>query len=172
VLISRWIPLAVGLLVQVAPATGRRPLIGDPVPALDLPSLDGGARIDRERLIGHITVIEFFATWCAPCRQGLEDLRVLRAKLGPALETIVVACDDPAKVRMFLAAHPAPEAAVILDDNDRAAAHRWAIDRFPTTFFVDGTGTIRNINAGHGPGFRARAQRWLQRLLQPASGPR
>jgi cytochrome c biogenesis protein CcmG/thiol:disulfide interchange protein DsbE len=151
------------LLAAAAPAA--RPQIGDPAPDFALATLDGKS-VTRDQLAGQITVVEFFATWCGPCKGSLEDLRAIRAELGPRVQSliIVVEPDSPA-LRAALARFPPPEGAIVGFDTADGSARRWGRDRLPTSFFLDRGAIIRHINRGHGPGFRARATRWLRGLL-------
>jgi cytochrome c biogenesis protein CcmG/thiol:disulfide interchange protein DsbE len=141
-----------------------RPQIGDPAPALDVVTATG-TRLDGSFLRGQVTVVEFFATWCLPCRSSLVDLTALRSTLGGGMRILIIAADDATAVRKFFAEHSPPDQAQIAVDPQRTVGPRWGQDRFPTTFFVDPSGIIRHINRGHGPGFRARAKRWLRAML-------
>jgi thiol-disulfide isomerase/thioredoxin len=141
------------------------PVIGDPAPATALATLSGSG-FGRDQLAGRTTAVEFFASWCLPCRESLEDLRGIRAELGPDLKIVIVAVEGatPA-VRAFFAAHPPPPDAVVALDVRGETARRWGEDRLPTTFFLDRAAIIRHINRGHGRGYRARASRWLRTML-------
>ena len=156
-------PFTLALSAALALATPR-PQIGDPAPPLDVVTLTG-PRLDTEFLHGQVTVVEFFATWCGPCRSSLQDLSALRSQLGPEMKVLIVAADDASAVRKYFAEHAPPDGAQIALDPQRSVGPRWGQDRFPTTFFIDPAGIIRHINRGHGPGFRARADRWLRAML-------
>jgi thiol-disulfide isomerase/thioredoxin len=150
------------LVLWAAVATGV-PGVGDPAPSLDLPTLAGAPLVPASRT----TVVEFFASWCVPCQRSLDDLRALRA--GNSFRLVIVAVEGGTpRLRAYFAAHPPPEDAVVVLDPSGAAARRWGEDRLPTTFFVDRRAVVRHINRGHGPGFRARATRWLRALMYAA----
>jgi thiol-disulfide isomerase/thioredoxin len=121
-----------------------------------------GQSVRGEDLQGHATVVDFFATWCQPCREGLAEIIGIRQELGPRFELMVVAVEgDVLALREFLASHPLPAGATVALDRDGTLARTFGEDRLPTTFFLDGKAVIRHINRGHGAGFRARATRWL-----------
>lgn len=146
-------------------------VIGEPRPALELDALDGSL-VNSRRVAGQILVIDFFATWCQPCRHAHADLRAaLQEAALPGARLLLVNRGEPAAVARRWAADSAlpPDTIVALDPNG-AAARRWGANRLPTTFIVDASGVVRHINRGWGPGYRARLSRWL-RAMRPVSGP-
>ena len=69
--------------------------IGAPAPMLGLVDLDG-ARLDLASLRGKVVVVDFWATWCAPCRAELPQLVKLEAKLrSQGVEVITISADEP-----------------------------------------------------------------------------
>lgn len=142
-----------------------RPQIGAPYPALELDSLDG-AVVNAGRVAGRPFVLEFFATWCQPCHRALADLLVLRKTPGfPALAVVLVSVgEQPEVVRRWLASAGLPDDIIVTADPAGHASRRWGARRLPTTFIVDGSGVVRRINRGWGPGYRNRMARWLAKL--------
>jgi peroxiredoxin len=86
-----------------APATPAT-LVGQPAPALALPDLAGRQhRLADYR--GHRVVLNFWASWCIPCRQEMPALDRAQRRYGTAM-VLGVAMDRATPVRAFLAAHP------------------------------------------------------------------
>lgn len=68
--------IAYGLSTQVEPRTAE----GKPAPEFELPLLDGSGTLSSEELEGSPVVINFFASWCFPCREEAPDLQRLSQK--------------------------------------------------------------------------------------------
>jgi cytochrome c biogenesis protein CcmG/thiol:disulfide interchange protein DsbE len=153
------------LIAQGGDLSSPRPSIGDAAPQLAVDDVDGRP-IAAPALTGHITVVDFFATWCQPCKQAHKDLAVLAQSFGDAVTVLLVdVAEEPPTVKRFLAASPALKGARVVLDRNGANAQRWGQDRFPTTFVVDGAGVVRHINRGWGPGYQARMARWIAAML-------
>lgn len=153
-----------GIALLFLLAASVPPKIGDGAPAFSLATLDG-KEFDRSWLFGKVTVVEFFATWCVPCRENLDDLWATRKELENRFRVLVVAVDDPIKVREFLKVHSGFKQVAWAFDSNGEAARRWGEDCLPTTFFLDKDAIIRHINRGHGPGFQRRATGWLRAMV-------
>jgi len=153
------------LLLPLLAAGTARPHVGEPAPAFEARTLAGkGVRADNLR--GQVTVVEFFASWCTPCKESLSEILTIRESLGPHFGLMLVAVEgDVPALKDFLAGHALPAGSVIALDGDGLLARAFGEDRLPTTFFLDTRMIIRHINRGHGAGFRERATRWLTAML-------
>lgn len=97
-----WLQHRSGLAHQPEQAPAIVP--GMPAPELTLEDFDGRAhRLSDER--GHRVLLNFWASWCAPCVQEMPRLDAA-ARAYPDAAVIGVAMDEPARARAFLAAHP------------------------------------------------------------------
>ena len=126
-----------------APDVLSSALIGKAVPPLALPALDNGTQGfgPRELASGHVTVVNVFASWCAPCRTEAPVLARLAASGNVALYGLVQK-DTPAKVRAFLGEVGNPFQRIALDADGRASIE-WGVYGVPETFVIDGRGIIR-----------------------------
>ena len=153
------------LLLPLLAAGGARPQVGEPAPAFAARTLAGGS-VHGEELRGQVTVVEFFASWCEPCKESLSEILAIRKSPGSHFALLVVAVEgDVPPLRDFFAGHPLPAGSVVGLDEDGVLARGFGEDRLPTTFFLDAKWIIRHINRGHGSGFRERATRWLSAML-------
>jgi peroxiredoxin len=81
-------------------------LIGQMPPAISLPDLEGKLH-SLSNYRGHRVLLNFWASWCRPCREEMPMLDRAQAKFGENTPIVVgIALDEPAHVRAFLSAHP------------------------------------------------------------------
>jgi cytochrome c biogenesis protein CcmG/thiol:disulfide interchange protein DsbE len=123
-------------------------LIGRPAPSLALAALEGlsdGASLvpgisAADLKTGQPTVVNFFASWCAPCLQEHPQLLALKERAGVRVFGINYK-DQAANARRFLGLHGNPFAAVGTDGDGRAGIE-WGVIAVPETFVVDGRGVV------------------------------
>ena len=151
--------LGLVVLFGVQLISGRNPaevpsvLINKPVPAFSLAPLEGlvadGKPVpgfSNEDLKGRVTLVNVWASWCAPCRQE-HPLLVELAK-DPSVRVVGInQRDNPDNARRFLGALGNPYAAVGIDPNGRASID-WGVYGVPETFIVGLDGTIRHKHIG------------------------
>ena len=118
-------------------------LIGQPAPHLELPSLDAQTQGfgPRELTSGHVTVVNVFASWCAPCHSEAPVIAQLAGHPDFSFYGLVQK-DTPARVRAFLAENGNPFQRIALDGDGRASIE-WGVYGVPETFVIDGHGIIR-----------------------------
>jgi cytochrome c biogenesis protein CcmG/thiol:disulfide interchange protein DsbE len=123
-------------------------LIGKPAPDFDLPPLDGATLnnapvpgLKKADLLGHVTLVNIFASWCGPCRQEHPMLGEL-AK-DSRIRLVAINYKDKAdQARRFLDDLGNPYAAIGVDARGRTGID-WGVYGVPETFIVGPDGVIR-----------------------------
>ncbi len=132
-------------LVALAPSlAGALPRMGAPAPALILPLIDGRT-LDLGALKGKVVIVNFWATWCTPCRAEMPSLDAYyRAHRAEGLEVVGVSQDkerDRAKVKTVMGAFSYPAGLGI----DARADGFGPINALPATFILDRRGVVRAV---------------------------
>jgi cytochrome c biogenesis protein CcmG, thiol:disulfide interchange protein DsbE len=152
--------LAAFLLAAAAPGAAALER-GARVPDLSLPGLEDAAQgVALRALAGRVVYVDFWASWCAPCRLEHSTLEVLAQRQGVTLYGVDYK-DDPAKAREFLTELGNPFGKIDQDQEGRVSID-WGVTGVPETFVVDGKGVIRVHYAG------PLTDEVLQRLILPA----
>lgn len=143
--------------------------IGQEAPLLDAAGVVGDGPDDVDEARGRVTILHFWATFCAPCRVSLGEFQSLANRHGKGVAVIAVSVDDPQDVmvtdiRDFALGTGARYA--IVWDNDRDAADRYQVPRLPTTYVLDRNGIVRHIHPGHTSEDAASIGEEVKRLLR------
>ena len=137
------------LLAFALPASAQelKPWAGVITPALELPDLEGKPhRLADYR--GRVVLVNFWATWCVPCREEMPSIERLRASLeGRPFAVLAVNLAEPEpRIRKFLEAMPVRFA--VLLDRDTQAARAWQAKILPATYILGPDGAIRYRHLG------------------------
>ena len=153
------------LLADYLPGGDRQPAFsaGDIVANWQLPDLEG-----RQRPViapGQATLINYWASWCAPCREELPLLAEFAGRPGNGIHVVAIALDTPAEAQAFIAAQFA-ELAVLVEnpaasDSSVRLGNRHGVLPFSVLIGADGRLVARKVGA-----FRSKAE--LEQWAGPA----
>ncbi|MCI4663504.1 MAG: DsbE family thiol:disulfide interchange protein [Neomegalonema sp.] len=140
--------LAQQVLTEGAKSPRRGVLVNAPAPALELPLLGGGGQLKRAALTGTggVVIVNFWASWCAPCRIEHPALMELAKRKGVTMFGVAYN-DDPRKSQAFLSALGDPFKQVGVDRRGFAAVE-WGVRGVPETFILSADGTIIHKHSG------------------------
>ncbi|HSN90428.1 MAG TPA: TlpA disulfide reductase family protein [Anaeromyxobacteraceae bacterium] len=160
--------LAAALVAAAGCAASRppraSPLLGRTV-RIAAPDLAGHTvRIEADG--ARVRVVEFWASWCEPCRDQFPFLdRLLQAYGASGLSVHGVSLDeDRAQIDAFLRDVPV-RFSVLWDKGGASLSGPLAIDRLPTTLVLDGEGAVRHVQVGGGAPQREALERAVRSLL-------
>ena len=143
----KWVLLIAALLAPAAAAEVLKPAGRTPAPPLELADLQGlKHRLADYR--GSAVLVNFWATWCVPCREEMPSIERLRASLeGRRFVVLAVNLAEPeSRIRKFLEA--VPVGFPVLLDRDAKASKAWQARVLPATFIVGPDGAIRYRHVG------------------------
>jgi thiol-disulfide isomerase/thioredoxin len=141
--------------------------VGKAIPAITLLDAQGNGRIDLGALKGNVVVIDFFATWCGPCKRLSVDLQRLRKELGSSgFEIVSVSSEDADVVKGYSKEHPMPYRVGI--DDEKSFEQAFSPSVMPTIWIVDRDGVVRG--AWLGIGEYATIERTIRQLVAAPRG--
>lgn len=120
---------------------------GPPAPDFDLPDLDGG-RVRLADYSGRVVLIDFWATWCGPCRLQAQILEELYKEVqGPSVEFLAISLGEPDDiVREFVEKSPFPYPVAI--DTEEVLGVSLQVYALPTVMVIDTQGRITYLRPG------------------------
>ncbi len=141
----------------VLPGEERMMLTGERASSFALKST-AGESFELASLRGKVVVLDFWATWCGPCRAEMPSVEKLRAEFGEKVQFLGVNDEEPGPVKTYIKDHKLQMATLL--DSKRDVHRQYGIRAIPTMFVIDKEGVIRS----HFIGSRSEGQ--LKKAIQ------
>jgi thiol-disulfide isomerase/thioredoxin len=143
----------------------RMDLVGAFAPAWkDVEVVSGTFPASVGALRGRVVLLDFWATWCAPCRVVIPKLDALQARYGAqGLSVLGVSTEDSADVATFTQ-HMAMRYGVGVDKHAQTT-RSYGVVSLPTLIVIDKRGVVRDVAVGYDPGEDARLDALVRTLL-------
>ncbi len=128
--------------VSQPPSVARGGLIGQQAPELTLTDMQGQP-VSLAQFRGQVVILNFWATWCPPCREEMPSMERLyqdNRDKGLVMLAVNVEANGQQAVSQFLQRHP--YSFPVLLDNEATAQKAYGVFRFPESFIIDRNGVV------------------------------
>jgi thiol-disulfide isomerase/thioredoxin len=130
-----------------------------------------GKTVELSKLRGKPVFIDFWATWCGPCRRALPHTQKLAEKYGKDAHILTINLrEDPETVRQFMQSHN--YTFTVLMDTDGSVAAQYRVRGIPHFVLIDARGKIQFVQIGYGPGIEQRFETELQKAIRASKWAR
>jgi cytochrome c biogenesis protein CcmG/thiol:disulfide interchange protein DsbE len=140
--------LGIVTAIHVSTAFALGPeMIGKQAPAFRLKTIDERSTVSLEDCRGKVVIIDFWASWCAPCRGSLHRLAALEAA-HPGVRLLAITVDDERKNAVEFLKRNNIKLTSLHDDLKRVAG-QYGVPGMPSALIVDAHGVVRFVHAGY-----------------------
>jgi peroxiredoxin len=142
--------------------------VGNPAPDFSVSTVAGSrGNVSLKQLRGKVVLLDFWGTFCTPCKSSFPKLQHLNAKYaGAGLQVLGISEDEPedkGKIPTFASTYGARFA--IGWDQDRAISERYKPETMPSSFLIDRRGVVRYTHVGFRGGDEVQIEKEVQELL-------
>src|SRR5437667_1099731 len=139
--------LTTATLLGLLGMAGRPPLLGSPAPEIALKDLQG-QEVRLSDLHGKVVLLNFWATWCKPCKEEMPAMQASYDKLRDQGFVVLAVneLEDAARVAEHIRTHG--HTFLVVMDHDNRVANRYGVVGLPASFLIDRQGIVREHVCG------------------------
>jgi thiol-disulfide isomerase/thioredoxin len=145
-------PIVFAMLLNTSCLIVHAADVGQPAPQFTLPTLQQDQPTTLQQYAGKVIYLDFWASWCSPCRTSFPLLNKLHEKLKTqGFEVVAVNLDeDKTDAEKFL--HKFPVDFTVLRDANGEWSDQFVVESMPTAFIIDKQGVVQKIHHGFASG--------------------
>lgn len=148
-----------------SPAQAAMPAVGSTAPGFTLKS-DNGKNLKLGEFRGQVVMINFWATWCSPCRQEIPHLNRLQERYRKAGFVLLgVNIDDQPRVAREMM-QKLGVVFPVLFDTDKRVSRLYDVGAMPSTLLIDRDGRVRYVHLGYRAGYEIQYDSQIRELLK------
>jgi peroxiredoxin len=142
-------------------------LLGAPAPDFSLPTqaAKGSGELSLASADGKVRLIDFWATWCQPCRLSFPKYQELQQRYGDRIAIFAISEDDDNQGIAGFAAETGATFALLWDQS-KAVSAGYSVEAMPTLFIVDQNGLVRHVHSGFRAGDEEQIDAVIASLLK------
>lgn len=147
---------------------GHGPLVGQRAPRLHAEYVSGNGPRDLDEARGKVVLVDFWATFCAPCRKSFPQYEALANQFGGELVVLAVNVDEPADTDRSVLEEFVKNTGVkfpVLWDVQLETAKAYHVPKMPSSYIVDRRGVVRYVHLGYVDGEPEEMAREIRALL-------
>ena len=164
---TRWLGSALLGIVLLLPmmATAGGTKSGEIAADFTLKSMDG-SNIRLHELRGKVVMVNFWATWCGPCRQEMPLLDELYRRYQKSGFTLIGVNIDNEKGNAIRMAKKLKVSFPVVFDTDKKVSERYDVATMPYTLLIDRDGKIQHLHRGYVPGVEKKYDKQIASLVK------
>lgn len=143
-------------------------LIGSPAPDFSAEPVTGNGPKTLADAKGKVVILDFWATFCEPCKKSFPKYQELADQFGSDLAVLAVSVDEPDSAKKDDLVKFAKDTGVkfsIVWDKDHQAVKKYSPPTMPSSFIIDKSGVVRHMHAGYQTGEEAKIAEEVKQLL-------
>lgn len=141
------------------------PLLGSPAPAFELKRIDSDEALGPASSRGKVTIVDFWATWCEPCRQSFPVYEAI-ARAHPNDVVVLAVSEDEKAAPIPAFVEETGVSFPVVWDADQSVANQYDPATMPTSYFLDRQGIVRFVHVGFTDGDEEILKRQVESLLE------
>ena len=150
-MLTRWTRFGLLAASAVILASAAGAAVDPPAPAFSLPAR-GGSTIDLSQYKGQVVMINFWASWCVPCRQEMPLLDSIYKKYKPLGFTLLSVNVEPEQKDAENFLKQTPVSFPVVFDAKSKVSGLYNVQGMPTTVFIDRKGNVRLMHVSYKTG--------------------